>query len=186
MSKELKIYTKKGDFGETSLLGGTRVPKYHEQIEAYGTIDELNSFIGLLRDQESALKYRNTLIKIQEKLFEIEAQLAADSKASVLKLPEIKETDIEYLEHEIDDMTDQLPELTSFILPGGHVCASLSHVARTICRRAERLVIKLALNHPVDVLIVKYLNRLSDYFFILARKFTHDNNSDELAWKPNK
>ncbi|MFC2100557.1 cob(I)yrinic acid a,c-diamide adenosyltransferase [Bacteroidota bacterium] len=186
MNSDWKIYTKKGDKGETSLLGGTRVPKFHGKIEAYGTIDELNSFIGLLRDQDIDKNSKDVLIKIQEELFEAEAILAADSEKSVEGIPRIKEDDIIFLEKEIDKMNLDLPELTSFILPGGHQTVSLCHVVRTICRRAERLTIKLAETYEIDDLIIKYLNRLSDYFFILARKFTQDYNSNEITWKPKR
>lgn len=186
MSTEFKIYTKGGDKGETSLLGGTRVPKYHEKIEAYGTLDELNSFVGLIRDQQIDDHYKEILLIIQNKLFIAESHLAADRPESSEKLPSLTLEDIELLEKEIDKMNEDLPELRSFILPGGHTIVSYSHIARTICRRAERLVIKLSEKYDTDILIIKYLNRLSDYFFVLARKIANDLDVDDIPWKPYK
>ena len=186
MSTTYKIYTKGGDKGETSLLGGTRVPKYHEKIEAYGTVDELVSYIGLIRDQEISNHYKNILINIQQVLFTAEAHLASDSEKNIANLPQLEENEVDILEQEIDSMNEELPELRSFILPGGHQTVSYCHIARTICRRAERLVIKLAENYPVDILVIKYLNRLSDYLFVLARKLTVDFNAKETPWMPNK
>lgn len=186
MESNYKIYTKGGDKGETSLLGGTRVPKYHDKIEAYGTVDELVSYIGLIRDQEISDHYKNILVHIQQVLFTAEAHLASDSDKSTANLPQLKENEVELLEKEIDSMNEELPELRSFILPGGHQTVSYCHIARTICRRAERLVIKLAENYPVDLLVIKYLNRLSDYLFVLARKLTKDLDVQETPWMPNK
>ncbi|MEZ5198715.1 MAG: cob(I)yrinic acid a,c-diamide adenosyltransferase [Bacteroidales bacterium] len=186
MSKEFKIYTKGGDKGETSLLGGTRVPKYHEKIEAYGTLDELNSFVGLIRDQDIDPHYKDVLLIIQNNLFLAESHLAADKPESIKKLPRLSIEDIELLENEIDSMNESLPELRSFILPGGHTVVSFCHIARTICRRAERLVIKLGEKYETDVLIIKFLNRLSDYFFVLARKIAFDFNLEDIPWKPYK
>lgn len=184
MSKEFKIYTKGGDKGNTSLLGGSRVPKYHDRIEAYGTLDELNSFIGLIRDMEINPHYKNSLIAIQNNIFTAESRLAADNPESLNKLPQISENDITFLENEIDKMNESLPPLSSFILPGGHPIVSYCHIARTICRRAERLTIKLAQNYNIEAIIIKYLNRLSDYFFVLSRKMTIDNKGEEIPWKP--
>jgi cob(I)alamin adenosyltransferase len=186
MSDHNKIYTKGGDKGKTSLLGGTRVPKYHDRIEAYGTLDELNSFIGLLRDQPMAIHYKNTLLEIQDKIFIAESLLAADKQENLDQLPSFSEKDILNLEEEIDSMNVGLPELKSFILPGGHPTISYCHISRTICRRAERLVIRLSKKYQIDVLIIKYLNRLSDYFFVLGRRFTHDLNVEEVLWKVRK
>jgi cob(I)alamin adenosyltransferase len=186
MNKEYKIYTKGGDKGETSLLGGTRVPKYHERIEAYGTLDELNSFIGLLCDHVDDAETKGTLIKIQNNVFVAESHLAADKSEDRDRLPLLTDDDILFLENEIDRMNVYLPELISFILPGGHPVVSFCHVARTVCRRAERLTIKLGEKYPVDNIIVRYLNRLSDYFFVLARKFSFDFNAHEILWKPDK
>jgi cob(I)alamin adenosyltransferase len=186
MGSEYKIYTKGGDKGQTSLLGGTRVPKYHERIEAYGTVDELTSFIGLIRDQEISHLQKKILIQIQNNLFTIESHLAADKIESTERLPKIGEEDIAILEREIDLMNEKLPELRSFILPGGHPTVSYCHIARTVCRRAERLVIKLTEKYNIDEYIVKYLNRLSDYLFVLSRKIAMDNNAEETPWKPLK
>jgi cob(I)alamin adenosyltransferase len=186
MSKEIKIYTKGGDRGETSLLGGTRVPKYHERIEVYGTLDELNSFIGLLRDQNIDAHYREILLEIQKKIFVSESRLAADKPENLQRLPRLTEDDISLLEQEIDNMNEQLPALKSFLLPGGHPVVSYCHIARTICRRAERLTIKLNDKFSVENEIIKYLNRLSDYFFVLARKISSDNNVREVPWEPYK
>lgn len=181
----LKIYTKTGDSGETSLIGGRRVPKYHEQIEAYGTVDELNSYIGLVRDYSTDEHSREALTEIQERLFTIESLLAADPEVpGKVKLPYILEEDISLLEKEIDEMNRDLPGIQLFVLPGGHPCSSMAHVARTVCRRAERVVLRLSRDHPVDPICIKYLNRLSDYLFVLSRKINKDNNISEITWKP--
>ena len=179
-----KIYTKTGDKGQTSLLGGTRVSKGHVRIEAYGTIDELNSWIGLLRDQEIKKSHKALLIEIQDRLFTIGSSLAADPRKLKMKLPELTEDDTELLERAIDKMNLKLPEMRFFVLPGGHPLVSNCHIARCICRRAERNVLKLSDKEPVDPLIIKYLNRLSDYLFVLARKFSHDLKCVETTWKP--
>lgn len=185
MSAGRKIYTKTGDRGETSLLGGSRVPKHHERIEAYGTLDELNSFIGLLRDQIMHEHFRIVLKEIQDRVFTAESLLAADPGLELSKqLPQLLESDIHYLEKEMDAMSSGLPELSSFILPGGDPVVSLSHVCRTVCRRAERQVNKLAEDEEVDTLVRIYLNRLSDYFFILARKLSSELGIEEPVWKP--
>lgn len=185
MSKEWKIYTKTGDKGETSLIGGSRVPKYHDRIEAYGTVDELNSYLGLIRDQNIGDKLKKKLCRIQECLFIIESSLATDTNVIIdKKLPQIIEEDIQLLETEIDQMNETLPELTNFVLPGGNILSSYSHIARTVCRRSERVVLKLSIKHKVKDLDLKYLNRLSDYLFVLARKFVYDNNDLEIEWKP--
>lgn len=182
---EFKIYTKQGDKGETSLIGGKRVPKYHERIEAYGTVDELNSFIGLIRDQDIDEHSKQLLINIQERLFTLESVLATDHESKIARrLPDMKEDDIQLLEKEIDKMNEELPQLQSFILPGGHTVVSYCHIARTICRRAERITIKLAESYPVDKLAVKYLNRLSDYLFVLARFLAKQNNVEDTPWNP--
>lgn len=186
MNDQLKIYTKRGDKGETSLLGGTRVPKFHERIEVYGTLDELNSFIGLLRDHAIDDVFKKILLEIQEKIFIAESRLAADQKEFLDKLPALTICDVEVLENEIDRMNVGLPELRSFILPGGHPVVSYCHIARTVCRRAERLTIRLSGKYEVDDTIIKYLNRLSDYFFVLGRRFSFDLNVGEVLWKPGK
>ncbi len=184
MAKEWKIYTKTGDRGETSLIGGSRVPKYHDRIEAYGTVDELNSYLGLIRDITSDKKVKDHLLLIQERLFVLESSLATDPEGNVNReLPTIAEKDIVFLENEIDEMNKTLPDLTSFVLPGGDILSSHCHVARTICRRAERITIKLATIFPVQELDIKYLNRLSDFLFVLARKFVYDRGGEEIPWK---
>jgi cob(I)alamin adenosyltransferase len=185
MGSERKIYTKTGDLGETSLLGGTRVSKSHERVEAYGTIDELNSFLGLLRDQPIEEHYKQVLLRIQENLFVAESNIAADPNLQHTTLPFLKADEILFLESEIDEMNRSLKELTHFILPGGYAPSSLCHVARTVCRRAERRVIKLAVKtNPSEEIIIKYLNRLSDYLFVLARKTGLDAGADETQWDP--
>ena len=186
MNDQLKIYTKGGDKGETSLLGGTRVPKYHDRIEAYGTLDELNSFIGLLRDQPMDQHYKKVLLIIQERIFIAESRLAADQKEYLDRLPLISQDDVITLENEIDEMNNGLPELRSFILPGGHPIVSYCHIARTVCRRAERLSIRLKEKFDIDDIVIKYLNRLSDYFFVLGRRFAYDLNVGEVLWKTGK
>lgn len=180
----MKIYTKKGDAGQTSLIGGTRVAKHHIRIEAYGTIDELNSWIGLIRDQKIDDHSISTLVDIQELLFTIGAALAADPEKSRMKLPEITSAEVEKLEQEIDKMDRDLPELTSFILPGGHPVVSYTHIARCIARRCERLAVHLDEEQKVDPIILAYLNRLSDYLFTLARFFSRYFNAAETPWIP--
>ncbi len=182
--EEFKIYTKTGDKGETSLIGGSRVPKYHDRIEAYGTLDELNSFIGLVRDQDIDEDTRHILIEIQDRIFTAESLLALDPEHPPRrKLPEIHEEDVILLEKEIDKMNESLEPLMNFILPGGHPVVSMCHVARTVCRRAERITIRLAQQVEVNPLVIKYLNRLSDYLFVLARKLAKDKQAAETVWK---
>jgi len=186
MEKEWKIYTKTGDKGETSLIGGTRVPKYNERIEAYGTLDELNSFVGYLRDQLTDEHLRDVLLKVQEKLFTAESLLATDPGKPVTRsLPQLSEDDVSELENEIDTMNLHLPPLSSFVLPGGHPLVSLCHVCRTVCRRGERIIIKLASEMSVNEILIKYINRLSDYLFVLARELAFMNNIPDLPWKPD-
>lgn len=179
-----KVYTKTGDKGETSLLGGTRLPKHHIRIEAYGTVDELNSFIGLIRDQAIDVNSKTVLIEIQDRLFTLGSLLAADPKKNKMKLPEVTEEDVVYLEREIDKMDEALPEMKSFVLPGGNTTVSFCHIARCVCRRAERATLKLAGNEEVPAIIIKYLNRLSDYLFVLSRKLAMDTGAEEIPWKP--
>lgn len=179
-----KIYTKTGDKGQTSLIGGTRLPKHHIRIEAYGTVDELNSFVGLVRDNISEKELFDLLIEIQDRLFTIGSLLASDPVKNKMQLPQLSEADITLLEKAIDKMNETLPEMKSFVLPGGHTTVSYCHIARCVCRRAERAVLKLSENEPVDALIYKYLNRLSDYLFVLSRKLTQDLKANEIPWKP--
>jgi len=186
MEKEWKIYTKTGDKGETSLIGGTRVPKYHERIEAYGTLDELNSFVGYLRDQLTDNHLREVLLKVQENLFTAESLLATDPEKEISRsLPYLSEPDVTLLEQEMDSMNQHLPVISSFILPGGHRLVSLCHICRTICRRGERIIIKLARETEVDEILVKYINRLSDYLFVLAREIAFVHHIPDLPWKPD-
>lgn len=177
-----KIYTKTGDKGKTSLLSGQRVDKHHQRIEAYGTVDELNSFLGLLSCELTDANLINNIILIQNKLFNLGSLLAVEGEIS-FSIPTITGDDSIFLESEIDKMNEELPELKNFILPGGNRSVSLTHVCRTICRRAERLVIKIADESENHQLIIRYLNRLSDYFFVLSRKIAKDTNAKEVEWK---
>lgn len=184
MSTEFKIYTKTGDKGETSLIGGKRVPKYHDRIEAYGTLDELNAFIGLIRDQDIDSHTHEILIEIQDRVFTAESLLAVDAEdTSPKNLPELDEDDIKLLEDEIDKMNETLPPIQHFVLPGGHTVVSYCHIARTVCRRAERITLKLSQHNKVPAQVIKYLNRLSDYLFVLSRKLTVDFAAIETPWK---
>lgn len=178
----MKIYTKKGDEGYTQLLGGTKVLKSDDQIECYGTIDELNAFIGNIFDQDIHQNQKKILHSIQNHLFNLGAIIAYDNSKKI-KLPNINNDNIIMLEEEIDKMEEELSELTSFILPSGHDIASKCHIARTICRRAERYVVKIAKNKISYLLYIKYLNRLSDYLFVLARYILHLNNLEETKWE---
>ena len=179
-----KIYTKTGDKGLTSLIGGTRLPKHHIRIEAYGTVDELNSHIGLLRDVTADKTTGELLIHIQDRLFTIGSHLAADPVKSKMQLPPIFEEDVVALEKAIDEIDKVVPEMKSFVLPGGHIHVSYCHIARCVCRRAERSVLRLAENEQVEDIHVKYLNRLSDYLFMLARWYTMELKATEIPWKP--
>jgi cob(I)alamin adenosyltransferase len=180
----MKIYTKTGDAGTTSLFGGKRVSKSDQRIETYGTVDELNAHIGLLRDQEVNKPRKAVLIEIQDRLFTIGSLLATEPGNTKVKTPALAETDIAFLEMEIDAMEALLPPMKSFVLPGGHQSVSFCHIARTVCRRAERLTIALSHQEPVDPLIIKYLNRLSDYLFVLSRIMTQQLGAEETPWKP--
>jgi cob(I)alamin adenosyltransferase len=185
MTEEFKIYTKTGDTGDTSLIGGYRVPKYDARIEAYGTVDELNSWIGLIRDQDVDKRTKDALMEIQDRLFTVES-LLAEGPGSKIKLPEISPEDITYLEKEIDFMNETLPPLSSFILPGGATVVSYCHLGRTVCRRAERLTIKMTDTFQVNPILIKYLNRLSDYLFVLSRKLAYDLGVGDIPWKARK
>ena len=180
----MKIYTKTGDKGQTSLLSGERVSKFNERIEAYGTIDELNSFVGLLRCGELNKEDALFLMRIQNKLFNIGSNLAMGEKESSFKPPILKEKDIVLLEKEMDKIDAIVPKLSDFVLPGGNQSVAYSHVCRSICRRAERLIVKLADKAEIDTDIIKFINRLSDYFFLLSRKITFDYHIDEIIWNP--
>jgi cob(I)alamin adenosyltransferase len=180
----MKIYTKTGDKGLTSLIGGTRVPKHHLRIESYGTVDELNSYIGLIRDQEIQPEDKETLKEIQDRLFTVGALLASEPEKSRMKVPDLHEEDIALLELEMDRMNEVLPPLKHFVLPGGNSIASFCHVARCVCRRAERIVVHLNEEEYVNENVIVYLNRLSDYLFTLSRKVVFDNNCEENKWFP--
>jgi cob(I)alamin adenosyltransferase len=182
----MKIYTKTGDKGTTSLIGGTQVSKSHVRIESYGTVDELNSFIGLCGDSIKDEKSKATLKEIQDRLFTVGSSLACDpDKEPLMKLPDLKETDITFLEQEIDAMNEALPVMKNFILPGGDVAVSNLHVARCVCRRAERICVLMQENKMfIDPIVIKYINRLSDYLFVLARYIAKLHNAEEVAWKP--
>lgn len=181
----VKVYTKGGDKGQTSLLSGKRLPKHHLRIETYGTVDELNAFTGLLLDSSNKKVPYDTLHQIQVSLLNLGANLAMDEHNEQIKLPEVGDSDVLFLEQEIDAMDAQLPPLEYFILPGGHVLLSYCHVCRTVCRRAERMLVKLSETDKVLEQHIVYLNRLSDYFFVLARKLALDLNINEIHWKPN-
>ncbi len=180
-----KIYTKTGDLGKTSLIGGTKVAKSHLRIESYGTVDELNSYIGLINDLVDDIQSRKLLREIQDRLFTIGSSLACDpEKEPHMKIPDLHDDDITLLEREIDKMNDVLPEMKSFILPGGHPTVSNIHIARCICRRAERLCVHLQEEGMfVDPLVIKYLNRLSDFLFVLSRYTGHLLHILEIPWK---
>jgi len=180
----MKVYTKTGDQGETSLFGGKRVKKFHARINAYGTIDELLSYVGLIRDQDISEHYKKVLIEIQDRLFTIGAELAADPDKPKLKKPDLVSGDIEFLEQEMDTMDSELVPMKQFVLPGGHQTVSFCHVTRCICRRAERLIIELAETEDINPDIIMYVNRLSDYLFVLARKLTLDLKAEEIPWNP--
>lgn len=189
----MKIYTKTGDLGETSLLGGKRVPKHHLRIDTYGTVDELNSHIGLLKDQHLDEAISKTLLKIQNDLFTIGSMLATPPESENtrpskkrLNIPQISSNDVAYLEKEIDRLQEELPEMTHFVLPGGHPTVSICHITRCVCRRAERIIVLLHFEEQVNEHILAYFNRLSDYLFVLARKLTRDNQAEEIPWIPGK
>ena len=189
----MKIYTKTGDKGTTALFGGTRVPKHHLRIESYGTVDELNSYIGLIRDQNIDKKAIDSLIRIQNELFTLGAMLATPPEKEVLKngkerlnIPKISAENIAVLESEIDTMNLELPQMTNFILPGGNQTVSFCHIARCVCRRTERLVTNLNEIDSINQDILRYLNRLSDYLFVMARKLTKDLSVKETPWIPEK
>jgi len=178
-----KIYTKTGDTGQTSLVGGTRISKDHKRIETYGTVDELNAFVGVLNDQLTNQEIKDNLLRIQNKLFVLGSLIAYDGSKNV-KLAELKEEEIFFLEDEMDKMDELLPALKSFVLPGGHPQVSACHVCRVVCRRAERQLIGLSKEVEIADLHIKYLNRLSDYFFMLSRRLSQIIGIEEMLWKP--
>lgn len=182
----LKIYTKTGDLGKTSLIGGTKVAKSNLRIESYGTVDELNSFLGLVGDHFEHKHARLIIKEVQDRLFTIGSSLACDpEKEPLMKIPDLKEDDINLLEREIDHMNDVLPPMKFFVLPGGHVAVSTAHIARCVCRRAERICVNMQEHEMfVEPMVIKYLNRLSDYLFVLSRFIAHELQVNEIPWKP--
>ncbi len=182
----IKIYTKTGDLGTTSLIGGTKVPKSHIRIDTYGTVDELNSWIGVVSDYTPDEQIKSVLKEIQDRLFTVGSSLACDpEKEPLMKIPDLKESDIAFLEQQIDHMNTQLPAMKFFVLPGGHLAISQSHVARCVCRRAERCCVNMQEQAIfVEPLVIKYLNRLSDYLFVLSRYLGHQMGVAEIPWKP--
>jgi len=189
----MKIYTKTGDQGSTAIFGGTRVSKNNLRIRSYGTVDELNSYIGLIRDQNINSQIFNQLIKIQQDLFTLGAMLATPKEKEILKngkkrlnIQKITDKSVSYLEKNIDEMNESLPPMTHFILPGGHSTVSFCHIARSVCRRAERLTVALSESDDIELDSIKYLNRLSDYLFVLARKLSKDLKAQEIKWIPEK
>ncbi|MCX2743386.1 cob(I)yrinic acid a,c-diamide adenosyltransferase [Mangrovivirga sp. M17] len=182
----MKVYTKTGDDGTTGILGGTRLPKSHIRIEAYGTVDELLSWIGMVRDQKVNEKRNDFLIRIQDRLFTLGSYLASDPEKSKVAIPKINEQDIKDLEAEMDTMDENLPPLKNFVLPGGNQSVSYVHIARTVCRRAERAVVLLNEHQALDKKVIHYLNRLSDYLFVLSRMNSKELNATETPWVPEK
>ncbi|MEP2057317.1 MAG: cob(I)yrinic acid a,c-diamide adenosyltransferase [Maribacter litoralis] len=189
----MKVYTKTGDDGTTGLFGGTRVPKHHIRIDSYGTVDELNSWLGLIRDQKVDETHQQQLIVIQEHLFTVGAILATDPEKEILKngeerlkITKVGLSEIKFLEQAIDEMDGELPQMTHFILPGGHTTVSYCHIARTVCRRAERIATLLYESEPFDTNVLMFLNRLSDYLFVLARKLSYNLHANEIKWIPKK
>lgn len=182
----LKIYTKTGDLGKTSLIGGTKVPKSHIRIETYGTVDELNSHVGLLIDQLQDVPTIKMLKEVQDRLFTIGSSLACDpDREPKMKLPDLKEEDIVRLETEMDQMNEVLPIMKNFILPGGAMAVSQAHICRCVCRRAERICVDMMEKEMfIDPTVIKYLNRLSDYLFVTARYIAHLLGVEEVAWRP--
>lgn len=180
-----KIYTKTGDKGSTSLIGGVRVPKNHIRIESYGTVDELNSYLGMITDSAQNEQVTEWIREVQDRLFTIGSVLATNpTKEIKMKLPDVHDADVTWLEHRIDQMNETLPEMRSFILPGGNLAGSICHVARCVCRRAERLCVEMQhQEEPVPELIIQYLNRLSDFLFVLARYIGHINGAQEIPWR---
>lgn len=182
----MKIYTKTGDRGTTGLLGGKRVSKGNIRIDSYGTVDELNSYLGLLRDQEILINKSPELIEIQNNLFVIGSLLASDPDKNKINIPKLEDDNVLKLEQKIDEMDKELPVMKHFVLPGGHESVSFCHITRCVCRRAERLVVELQDSEEVHFLVIKYLNRLSDYLFILSRWMTLQLGAKETPWVPLK
>ncbi len=180
----MKIYTRKGDNGSTQLIGGTRVLKSHIRIDAYGTVDELNSWIGLVAEHLKNATDKKLMKEIQDRLFTMGSLLASDTDVSNMKVPDLLNSDVELLEQSIDNFQAELPELYSFVLPGGNSANAICHIARCVCRRAERMVVLLNESEKIEPLIIIYLNRLSDFLFVLSRKISFEAGSEEVQWKP--
>ncbi len=180
----MKVYTKTGDNGTTALFGGARVNKSDLRIDTYGTVDELNSHMGMLRDQPVNVHRKDIIIEIQDRLFTLGAILATEPGNDKVKVPQLQDTDVSLLEKEMDTMDETLPPMRHFVLPGGHLSVSYCHVARCVCRRAERLVVALNEIAPVDNHVIMYLNRLSDYLFVLSRTISLEVNAEEIPWVP--
>ncbi len=184
--KEIKVYTKTGDNGITSLFSGKRVPKHDIRIKAYGTIDELNAWLGVIRDTSEFDYAQSTLVKIQKQLMTVASQLAVESQKDFpTNLTPLQPDDVQFIEREIDSLTEKLPPLKNFVIPGGHVLVSYTHLARSVCRRAERYVTELDHQEPVSATLIAYINRLSDYFFTLSRFFALDLEVEEVKWSGN-
>ena len=181
-----KVYTKTGDKGETSLFGGTRVPKTHQRIETYGTLDELNVFAGSIRDYDISQPIKDQIVWVQDRLMVISSLLATEKENAKTKLPHLSSNDVPQLEKYIDEFENKLPEQKAFIIPGGNAAVSSIHKARVICRRAERQVLLLNQTVEVEKTIIRFLNRLSDYFFVLSRKISNDFNAEETYWRNEK
>lgn len=181
----MKVYTRTGDKGTTALIGGRRVKKYSERLEAYGAVDELIAFVGLLRDGVDDINMKDQLAVIQDNLMVLSGELAADDGFDLKKIPTVKEHYIVWLEQRIDEFDEELPPLRAFVLPGGHTTVSFCHVARTVCRRSERKALLVAEDHELSPLVPQYLNRLSDYLFVLSRKLSKDFKINEILWEPN-
>jgi len=189
----MRIYTRTGDKGTTALIGGTRVPKHHIRIETYGTIDELNAHIGMVRSLEINRVHKDRLIQIQNQLFTMGSELATDPEKAVmrngkerLQISKIGKEEIDQMEELIDEMNEGLPPLKNFILPGGHPVVAHCHIARTVCRRTERLATALYEVEPFDESLLKYLNRLSDFLFVLTRRVSFESKAEETPWIPKK
>lgn len=180
----MKIYTKTGDDGTTALFGGKRVSKAELRIECYGTVDELNSWMGVMRDQEVNRSRTGDLVEIQDRLFTIGSILAVEPGNTKVKVPQLSAADMTFLEQRIDSMETRLAPMKVFVLPGGHPSVSFGHVTRTVCRRAERLIIALHQEEPVEPQVLTYMNRLSDYLFVLCRTMTSELQTPETPWKP--
>ncbi|MDL2231641.1 cob(I)yrinic acid a,c-diamide adenosyltransferase [Porphyromonadaceae bacterium OttesenSCG-928-L07] len=181
----MKIYTKTGDKGMTSLIGGTRVPKNSLRLKAYGEVDELNAYLGLIRSFPIGEQYKEQLIRIQHILFDLGGNLATDTSVKECKVQlVVGESDVSFLEQAMDQLDELLPPLKTFVLPGGDQSTSFCHVARTVCRRVERRILDMSEECEVDELVLKFINRLSDYLFVLSRKVAMDSGVQEVAWKP--